>query len=165
MGEMLLEYMWEPFGEFFNNLVQPGRWVLTGDGAELQELFTFLTIDLEYRPERLRACIEMLEGCVGGALQPGLVDGGNDGALYYGGGYVLIASSYVDGERVLMTAEQVLVLFRNVMATMDSPDYNNPHAQQFLPFIVEVIETGEGAMDGYYRRGGVTPIMPEQYRT
>ena len=165
------QHAWIPYQTGFN-YNKPGRWTIYPDTDDASELWTFLRIDLEYERERVARCLDAVERFERGVAKqgyieegyapPGVVSSGNDGAVYYGNGHVLIASDYEDNDRVLMTSEQFKRVLQHVLKTMDHPDYRNPDTEDpFEPLTIEIITDGEAAGDEYYKRGGITPAMPE----
>ena len=84
------QHAWIRHGTGFNDHDEPGRWMLYPDTDDAHELWTFLTIDLEYHRDRVAGCLDALERFETGDIKQGLVDGsyvephvvdsGNDGA-------------------------------------------------------------------------------------
>lgn len=173
MFQQRFQHLWVPHGTGFNDHDKPGRWMIYPDTDDAGELWTFLRIDLDYDRDRVATCLDFVERFESGQLDPlqakpgteaSLVDRGNDGALFYGNGHLLIASSYADASRVVMTAEQFMTVLRHVLQTMDHPNYRNPDTEDpFEPLTVELIAQGEGSLEEYYKRGGITPTMPDDY--
>jgi len=173
MLEAKFEYVWHVYkGHNHNHIDMPGRWSLVyAGGAAASELTTFLAVDLEYRRAGVQECVEFLQVELEGGYEPwtgsqtpGLIAAGPDGALLAGNRHVMFASDFAEDDRVVMTTEEALRVLRDVLAVMDHPDYRNPDAHPFSPLTVEVIATGEASIEEYWRRGGVTPIMPEKYQ-
>jgi len=173
MLEAKFEYVWHVYkGHNFNHIDEPGRWSLVyAGGADASELTDFLAVDLEYRRDGVQKCVQELELQLEDGYEPwadspapGLIASGPDGALLAGNRHVMFTSVIAEDDRVVMTTEEALRVLRDVLAVMDHPDYRNPDAQPFSPLTVEVIATGEASIEEYWRRGGVTPIMPEKYQ-
>jgi len=173
MLEAKFQYVWQVYkGQNFNRHDDPGRWALVyAGGVAAAELTNFLLVDLEYRRDGVQECVEFLQVELEGGYEPwtgsqtpGLIASGPDGALLAGNRHVMFTSGIEENDRVVMTTEEALRVLRDVLAVMDHPDYRNPDAQPFSPLTVEVIATGEASIEEYWRRGGVTPIMPEKYQ-
>lgn len=162
MGKVRVYFGWAPFHPHsFNSVDKPGRWMPMAKEDSISEVWSFLSVDLEYRLDRIEGAIVSLTAAMDGSGEPGFVDGGNDGSCYYGGGHVMVASDYADDDRVVMAADQCLLLLTKVREVMAHADYRNPDREPFPSFELDIIATGEHAVDEYWRRGGITPRMPD----
>jgi hypothetical protein len=134
-----------------------------------------LRIDLEYYQPLVADCLEAIEDFERGDVvqgyveqryaPPSVVASGNDGAMYFGNGHILIASDYADAARVVLTAEEMKKVLRHVLATMDHPDYRTPDIDDpFEPLTITIIADGPDAHREYFKRGGITPVIPEESR-
>lgn len=173
MFQKRFQHAWIRYGAGFNLHDKPGRWMIYPDTDDARELWDFVWVDLEYDRDRVAKCLDFLERFESGEFDPlhaepdiqaSVVASGNDGTMYYGNGHVLIASSYADWSRVVMTAEECMKVLEHVLGTMDHPDYRNPDTDDpFEPLTVEIIAEGEDSPREYYKRGGVTPIIDQNY--
>lgn len=175
MLQLRFRHIWIAHGEGSNHHDKPGRWTIYPETREASELWNFLRIDLEYDRDQVVYCIEALDAFKRGDIvqgftkkgyaPPGEVTSGNDGALFYGNEHVLMASDYVDHERVVMTADELRKILHHILTTMDHPDYRNPDIDDpFDPVTVDIIAFGEDSLGEYFKRGGITPVIPEEFR-
>ena len=165
MTDITFDYIWTPHDGLQIRHDRPGRWSITApDTTDADQLFNFLETDLDYEVGAVERCIEAVQDAVAGRIETSDIIAGNDGAIYYGGGHVLVASDHDDHARVVLTADELLRFLTNVHHTMRHPDYRNPDHNPFERFTLQVIATGDDSVHEYWRRGGITPAMPPDYR-
>lgn len=162
MASMTLGFHWFKLGDNFNDHDSPGRWAVSRrDCPEGEELLTFLVVDLEFQLDAIVNYVDITEGCVSGEYDAGYMGSHNDGFAAYGGGNVLLASHYVDMDRVLLSADEFLRTLGRVRAAMEHGDYRNPNAdisaEVFQDFTIELLATGAESSAEFVKRGGTLP--------